>query len=131
MISGTLTGIYNVLERLHHGEALSAKDKVIHTQGLVSVLKSLHDELDAAAAGASACPPSSKPLKPWAALAAHRPMCRGGRQHERRCTAQASASCPRLLQTSATLKRSQSSSSCRALSFSTRCFSSPLRWKMA
>jgi hypothetical protein len=44
----TLTGMYNVLEKLRSGEALSAKDKAIHEQGLVSVLKSLHDELDAA-----------------------------------------------------------------------------------
>ncbi|MEF8751625.1 MAG: DNA methyltransferase [Candidatus Accumulibacter necessarius] len=44
----TLTGMYNVLEKLRRGEALNAKDKAIHEQGLVSVLKSLHDELDAA-----------------------------------------------------------------------------------
>jgi hypothetical protein len=44
----TLTGMYNVLEKLRTGEALSPKDKLIHTQGLVSVLKSLHDDLDAA-----------------------------------------------------------------------------------
>ena len=44
----TLTGLYNVLEKLRSGEALNAKDKLIHTQGLVSVLKSLHDDLDAA-----------------------------------------------------------------------------------
>ena len=44
----TLTGMYNVLEKLRTGEPLTAKDKLIHTQGLVSVLKSLHDELDAA-----------------------------------------------------------------------------------
>ncbi|MFZ5484512.1 MAG: class I SAM-dependent DNA methyltransferase [Pseudomonadota bacterium] len=44
----TLTGMYNVLAKLRTGEALSAKDKLIHEQGLVSVLKQLHDELDAA-----------------------------------------------------------------------------------
>jgi len=44
----TLTGMYNVLEKLRHAEPLSAKDKLIHEHGLVSVLKSLHDELDAA-----------------------------------------------------------------------------------
>ena len=44
----TLTGMYNVLQKLRIGEALNAKDKLIHSQGLVSVLKSLHDELDAA-----------------------------------------------------------------------------------
>ena len=44
----TLTGMYNVLDKLRLGQPLNAKDKLIHTQGLVSVLKSLHDELDAA-----------------------------------------------------------------------------------
>jgi hypothetical protein len=44
----TITGMYNVLEKLRSGEALTAKDKVIHEQGLVSALKKLHDDLDAA-----------------------------------------------------------------------------------
>ncbi len=44
----TLTGMYNVLEALKAERALTAKEKTIHTQGLVSVLKELHDELDAA-----------------------------------------------------------------------------------
>jgi hypothetical protein len=44
----TLTGMYNVLDKLRKAEALTAKDKTIHVQGLVSVLRSLHDELDAA-----------------------------------------------------------------------------------
>lgn len=44
----TLTGMYNVLDKLRRGEPLSPKDKLVHGQGLVSVLKSLHDELDAA-----------------------------------------------------------------------------------
>lgn len=44
----TITAMYNVLEKLRSGEALSAKDKAINTQGLVGVLQSLHDELDAA-----------------------------------------------------------------------------------
>jgi hypothetical protein len=44
----TITGMYNVLEKLRSGEALTVKDKVIHEQGLVSVLKKLHDDLDAA-----------------------------------------------------------------------------------
>ena len=46
--SVTLTGLYNVLDKLRRGEALTAKDKLLHEQGLVSVLQSLHDELDAA-----------------------------------------------------------------------------------
>lgn len=44
----TLTGMYNVLEKLRSGETLTAKEKVIHEQGLVSVLKQIHDDLDAA-----------------------------------------------------------------------------------
>jgi hypothetical protein len=44
----TLTGLYNVLEKLKAGDALTAKDRLIHEQGLVAVLKSLHDELDRA-----------------------------------------------------------------------------------
>jgi hypothetical protein len=38
----------NVLEKLRSGEALTEKEKVIHEQGLVSVLKQIHDDLDAA-----------------------------------------------------------------------------------
>jgi len=44
----TLTGMYNVLEKLRAGEPLNAKDKTIHEQGLVSLLRELHDELDRA-----------------------------------------------------------------------------------
>ena len=44
----TLTGMYNVLDKLRTGVALNPKDKLIHTQGLVSVLKSLHEDLDKA-----------------------------------------------------------------------------------
>ncbi|MFN5349741.1 MAG: class I SAM-dependent DNA methyltransferase [Polaromonas sp.] len=44
----TLTGMYNVLEALKSGRDLTAKEKTIHAQGLVGVLKELHDELDAA-----------------------------------------------------------------------------------
>ena len=44
----TLTGMYNVLEHLRAGEPLTEKEKRINELGLVSSLKSLHDELDAA-----------------------------------------------------------------------------------
>ena len=44
----TLTGLYNVLEKLRAGQVLNAKEKTIHDDGLVAVLKSLHDDLDAA-----------------------------------------------------------------------------------
>lgn len=40
--------MYNVLEKLRSGEPLTDKEKVIHEQGLVSVLKQIHDDLDAA-----------------------------------------------------------------------------------
>jgi hypothetical protein len=44
----TLTGMYNVLAKLRSGDELTAKERTIHEQGLVAVLKSLHDDLDAA-----------------------------------------------------------------------------------
>lgn len=44
----TLTGIYNVLEKLRSGAVLNGKDKVINEQGLVSLLRELHDDLDRA-----------------------------------------------------------------------------------
>lgn len=40
--------MYNVLEKLRSGEPLTAKERTIHEQGLVSVLRQLHDDLDAA-----------------------------------------------------------------------------------
>ncbi|MDZ7812933.1 MAG: type IIL restriction-modification enzyme MmeI [Ideonella sp.] len=46
--SVTLTGLYNVLDKLRRAEPLNAKEKLLHEQGLVSVLHSLHEELDAA-----------------------------------------------------------------------------------
>jgi hypothetical protein len=54
----TLTGMYNVLERLRANEALSAKEKQIHEAGLVSVLRQLHDDLDAAVFAAYGWPPT-------------------------------------------------------------------------
>jgi type I restriction-modification system DNA methylase subunit len=52
----TITGMYNVLEKLRAGEALDAKEKIIHEHGLVSVLKQIHDELDLAVAAAYGWP---------------------------------------------------------------------------
>ena len=43
----TLTQMYNVLEKLTAGEALDADDERIKAQGLVLILKELHDKLDA------------------------------------------------------------------------------------
>ena len=42
----TMTGMYNVLEKLRKGEELSAKERVIHEEGLVSVLLDLHERID-------------------------------------------------------------------------------------
>jgi hypothetical protein len=44
----TITGMYNVLEKLRSGEPLTDKERVIHEHGLVSVLREIHDDLDAA-----------------------------------------------------------------------------------
>ena len=44
----TMTGMYNVLEKLRAGDPLTDTERKIHEQGLVSVLKQLHDDLDAA-----------------------------------------------------------------------------------
>ncbi|MDQ2077361.1 DNA methyltransferase [Marinimicrobium sp. ABcell2] len=44
----TLTGMYNVLEKLRAGEQLSTKEQGINQKGLISVLKELHDDLDRA-----------------------------------------------------------------------------------
>lgn len=44
----TITGMYNVLEKLRSGEPLTDKERIIHEHGLVSVLREIHDELDAA-----------------------------------------------------------------------------------
>ncbi|MGD9710416.1 MAG: class I SAM-dependent DNA methyltransferase, partial [Halothiobacillaceae bacterium] len=71
----TLTGMYNVLAKLRAGEALTAKDKTIHEQGLVSVLRQLHDELDAAVADAYGWPadlPDDQMLERLVALNAAR-----------------------------------------------------------
>ncbi len=52
----TLTEMYNVLEKLRSGESLSAKEQATHERGLVSVLRQIHDELDAAVAEAYGWP---------------------------------------------------------------------------
>ena len=43
----TLTDLYNVLDALRLRRPLSAKERLVHTNGLVSVLAELHDRLDA------------------------------------------------------------------------------------
>jgi len=44
----TITGMYNVVDKLRSGEAFSDREKVTHEQGLCSILKQLHDDIDAA-----------------------------------------------------------------------------------
>ena len=44
----TMTGMYNVLEKLKSSEDLTPKEREINEHGLVSVLKQIHDELDTA-----------------------------------------------------------------------------------
>jgi hypothetical protein len=51
-----LTDIYNVLEKLRAGEGLNSKEQLIHEQGLVSILRQFHDDLDAAVAAAYGLP---------------------------------------------------------------------------
>ena len=52
----TMTGMYNVLEKLKAGMALDAKEKVIHERGLLSVLLDIHRRLDVAVADAYGWP---------------------------------------------------------------------------
>ncbi len=52
----TITELYNVLDKLRLGLPLSKADKVIHKQGFVSVLKQIHDDLDAAVCDAYGVP---------------------------------------------------------------------------
>lgn len=44
----TITGMYNLLEKLRKGEPLDDKDKAFNQKALVSTLKKIHDELDTA-----------------------------------------------------------------------------------
>ncbi|CQR42337.1 Putative Type II restriction enzyme, methylase subunit (fragment) [Thiomonas sp. CB3] len=63
----TLTALYNVLDALRAGRALTPKERTVHQLGLVAVLAELHAELDAAVLAAYgwsdlAAPP--RPLSP-------------------------------------------------------------------
>ena len=44
----TLTDMYNVMEKLRSGDQLTDRDRQTHEEGLVSVLREIHDELDRA-----------------------------------------------------------------------------------
>jgi hypothetical protein len=52
----TLTGLYNVLEKIRVGAALSDAEEDIKHRGLVLILKQLHDEIDALTAQAYGWP---------------------------------------------------------------------------
>lgn len=52
----TLTGLYNVLEKLKAGTALSAKEADVKDRGRVLILKDLHEQIDRATADAYGWP---------------------------------------------------------------------------
>jgi hypothetical protein len=52
----TLTAMYNVLEKLRAGDRIEGKDKDIYDQGLIGILRDLHDQIDAAVADAYGWP---------------------------------------------------------------------------
>ncbi|EBA05978.1 class I SAM-dependent DNA methyltransferase [Sagittula stellata] len=52
----TLTQMYNVLEKLRAGEPIEGKDREIYDQGLIGILRDLHDQIDAEVARAYGWP---------------------------------------------------------------------------
>ncbi|TVR08833.1 MAG: class I SAM-dependent DNA methyltransferase [Salinarimonadaceae bacterium] len=52
----TLTAMYNVLEKLRAGERIEGKDREIYDQGLIGILRDIHDQIDAAVAEAYGWP---------------------------------------------------------------------------
>lgn len=52
----TLTAMYNVLKKLRAGERIEGKDREIYDQGLIGILRDLHDQIDAAVANAYGWP---------------------------------------------------------------------------
>jgi hypothetical protein len=52
----TMTGMYNVVEKLRSGEKLTEKERAIHEIAACGVLRDLHDELDALVAQAYGWP---------------------------------------------------------------------------
>jgi hypothetical protein len=52
----TLTGLYNVLEALKAGRALTDKERDMHDRGLVTLIRQHHDAIDAAVAEAYGWP---------------------------------------------------------------------------
>ena len=60
----TMTGMYNVVERLRSGDPLTPKERTIHELAACGVLKDLHDELDRLVAEAYGWPCASTPKFP-------------------------------------------------------------------
>jgi len=52
----TLTAMYNVLEKLRAGDRIEGKDKEVYDQGLIGILRDIHDQIDTAVAGAYGWP---------------------------------------------------------------------------
>ncbi|PJF08401.1 DNA methyltransferase [Pseudorhodobacter sp. MZDSW-24AT] len=52
----TLTAMYNVLEKLRAGERIEGKDRETYDQGLIGILRDLHDQIDTAVAEAYGWP---------------------------------------------------------------------------
>ena len=52
----TLTGMYNVMEKLRAGTRIEGKDREIYDRGLIGILRDLHDQIDAAVAEAYGWP---------------------------------------------------------------------------
>jgi hypothetical protein len=52
----TLTQMYNVLEKLRSGDKIAGTDKEIYDQGLITILRDLHDQIDDAVADAYGWP---------------------------------------------------------------------------
>ncbi|MGQ0609993.1 MAG: class I SAM-dependent DNA methyltransferase [Paracoccaceae bacterium] len=52
----TLTAMYNVLEKLRAGDRIEGRDRETYDQGLIGILRDLHDQIDAAVAEAYGWP---------------------------------------------------------------------------
>ena len=63
----TLTGLYNVLEKLKSGEALTDKEEDVKQRGLVLILKELHETIDRLTADAYGWPHdlSDEQIRDW------------------------------------------------------------------
>lgn len=57
----TLTTLYNVLEKERADASLNSEDRVVHDQGQISILRVLHDDLDAAVLEAYGWPVTLSP----------------------------------------------------------------------